>query len=122
MLSSKNRLRKKSDIDNVFKHGKTVAGRFVFLKALKNGLENNRFAFVVSLKVSKRAVDRNKIKRRLREIIKQSLDKSSGQAGLKQGFDFVIVAKPLICNKNFQEIKQDINEIFNFKINKIISS
>jgi len=68
---------------------------------------------VVSLKVSKKAVIRNKIKRRLREIIRQT--------ELKQGFDFVIIAKPLIVNQNFQEIKQDLNEIFNFKIDKIIS-
>ena len=113
MLSSKNRLRKKSDIGKVFKNGKTVAGRFIFLRVAKNGLRDNRFAFVVSLKVSKKAVIRNKIKRRLREIIRQT--------ELKQGFDFVIIAKPLIVNQNFQEIKQDLNEIFNFKIDKIIS-
>lgn len=113
MLSSKNRLRKKSDIDRIFKSGKTVAGCFIFLKAAKNGLRDNRFAFVVSLKVSKKAVIRNKIKRQLREIVKQ--------AKLRQGFDFMIIVKPSIVNKNFQEIKQDLDEIFNFKINKIIS-
>jgi len=121
MLSSKNRLRKKSDINEVFKNGKTVAGRFIFIRIAKNGLKDNRFAFVVSLKVSKKAVIRNKVKRQLREIVKQSLDKSSRQAKLRQGFDFMIIVKPLIINKNFQEIKQDLNEIFNFKIDKIIS-
>ncbi|MFH1129462.1 MAG: ribonuclease P protein component [Patescibacteria group bacterium] len=114
MLSSKNRLRKKSDINNVFKKGKTVAGHFIFLRATKNELKDNRFAFVVSLKVSKKAVVRNKIKRQLREIVKQ--------AELKQGFDFMIITKPSIIGKSFQEIKQDLNEIFNFKINKIISA
>ena len=113
MLSSKNRLREKSDINKVFRDGKAVAGCFVFLKVLKNGLDDNRFAFVVSSKISKKAVIRNKIKRRLREIIKQTQ--------LKQGFDFVVVTKPSIVDKGFQEIKQDLNEIFNSKINKIVS-
>ena len=113
MLSSKNRLRKKRDINKVFKSGKTVAGRFIFIKIIANRLENNRFAFVVSTKISHKAVVRNKIKRQLREIIKR--------LEVENGFDFMIIAKPLIVGKNFQEIKQDIDEIFNFKINKIIS-
>jgi len=115
MFSSKNRLRKKNDIDNVFKKGKTAAGNFVFLRFANNNLNENRFAFVVSLKVSKKSVLRNRIKRQLREIIKKI------NLELKPGFDFLIIARPIIINKNFQEITKDINEIFNLKINKIIS-
>jgi ribonuclease P protein component len=114
MLVSKNRLRKKSDIDNVFKKGKTVTGDFIFLRAVKNNLDINRFAFVVSAKISKRAVVRNKIKRQLREIIKKNILKT------KQGIDFVLIVKPQIINRKFEDIEKEINAIFSFKLNKII--
>jgi ribonuclease P protein component len=115
MLASKNRLRKKNDIDNVFKKGKAMAGGLFFLRFVKNDTSTNRFAFVVSCKVSKKSVTRNKIKRRLREIVKKlTLNTLSG-------FDFLIIAKPPIINKSFKEIEKDVNEVFYFKINKVIS-
>ncbi|HPJ80276.1 MAG TPA: ribonuclease P protein component [Candidatus Portnoybacteria bacterium] len=112
MLSLKNRLKKRNDIDRVFKNGKTIAGKFIVVRAVKNQLENNRFTFVVSKKTSRKAVVRNKIKRQMRESIRK--------LKFKNGFDFVVIALPAIVDKKFLEIKQDINEIFNFKINKII--
>jgi len=114
MLSSQNRLRKKSDINNVFKEGRTVAGNFIFLRAAKNKLNTNRFAFVVSFKVSPKSVLRNKIKRRLREAVKKIIPE------IKRGFDFIIIAKPEIIDKKFKAIQEEINEIFNFKFDKII--
>ncbi|MBA7496102.1 Ribonuclease P protein component [subsurface metagenome] len=95
---------KKKDFDNVFKKGKSKAGKLVFLKMLKNNLEANRFGIIVSTKISKKAVHRNKIKRRIREIIRQ--------AGIETGFDIVVVAKPKIINKNYQEIKNDLENLF----------
>lgn len=113
MLASQNRLRKKNDIDNIFRKGKTIASGLFFLKFIKNDFKVNRFAFVVSRKISNKAVERNKVKRRLREAVKQF--------AISQGFDFIIIARPVIVKANFQEIKDSINEIFNSKINKIIS-
>ncbi|MCX6730005.1 MAG: ribonuclease P protein component [Candidatus Portnoybacteria bacterium] len=115
MLASKNRLRKKNDIDNVFKKGKAVAGGLFFLRFVKNNLNTNRFAFVVSCKVSKKSVTRNKIKRRLREMIRKIIP------DIRPGFDFLIITKPLIVDKNFEEIKRDINEVFYSKFNKAVS-
>ena len=106
MLTQKNRLKKRKDIENVFKKGKTIAGRLVFLKLLKNKLDFNRFALIVSLKISKKAVVRNKIRRQLRALIKDSL------SDIKTGFDILIIAKPEIIDKNYQEIENDIEKIF----------
>ena len=114
MLVSENRLRKKRDIDNVFKKGKTITGNFIFLRIVKNDLDINRFAFVISTKISKKAVVRNKIKRQLREIIKKDILKT------KQGFDFILIAKSQIINQDFKGIEKEINAIFNSKLNKII--
>ena len=114
MLASENRLRKKSDITRVFEKGRSAAGNFIFLRFAKNDLSINRFAFVVSSKVSPKSVLRNKVKRRLREIIKKIIPE------MRQGFDFVIIAKPGIINKKFENIQKEINEIFDFKFDKII--
>lgn len=95
---------KKKDFDNIFKKGKAIPGKFIFLKVLKNNLDNNQFGIIVSTKISKKAVIRNKIKRQLREIIKQT--------NIKIGFDIVIVTKPEIVNKNYQEIKNELEDLF----------
>jgi ribonuclease P protein component len=115
MLPSKNRLRKKSDINNVFRQGAHIAGNFVFLRFAKNNLNANRFAFVVSSKISKKAVLRNKIKRQLREIFKKIAFKQ------QPGLDFLVIAKPGIVGKKFKDIEKEINEAFDSKNNKIIS-
>lgn len=43
------------------------------MKMRENGLPHSRFGVVVGLKVSKKAVKRNLIKRRLREIVRKHL-------------------------------------------------
>jgi len=73
---------------------------FFHLKFKPNNLAKNQFKIVVSLKVSKKAVVRNKIKRRIREVLKQ-LD-------IKQGYDIVIITHNEILGKNFIEIKNAI--------------
>ena len=71
----------------------------------KNDLNFSRFAAVVSLKVSKKAVVRNKIKRRLRKIFTENLE------NLKGTFDIAITAKPAIFEKSYLEIKTATEEL-----------
>jgi len=65
MLPKQNRLKKKKDCDSVIKQGRHNADRFLVLKIQRNSLEQSRIGFVVSKKISKKAVERNRIKRRL---------------------------------------------------------
>lgn len=102
MLPLKNRLKKKKDFDEVFKKGKGIEGFFLFLKIKNNDLEESRFGFIVSQKVSKKAVIRNKIKRRLRETI------ASKKNFIKQGLDVVVLAKKGAERKNFLETKEEL--------------
>ena len=105
MLSKANRLRLKKDFEKVFKQGKGFQQGFLFLKIIENDLGKTRFGFIVSKKISNKAVVRNKVKRQLREIIRKQLDQ------IKQGFDIVIVALPGIENQEFQEIKKTIDNL-----------
>lgn len=106
MLSEANRLKKKKDLERVFRRGQGFKEGFLFLKIVSNNLKTSRFAFVISLKVAKKASLRNKIKRRLREIIKIKLPK------MKTGFDIVLVTFPGIETQDFQEIEETINKLF----------
>lgn len=106
MLPSKNRLKKKKDFERVFKEGKGVKEEFLYIKVVANNLTVSRVGFIVSQKVSKKAVLRNKIKRRLREITKEKLPK------IKQGLDIVLTATPEAAAKDFSEMEKEVDRIF----------
>ncbi len=99
MLAKNNRIRLDKEFDRVFKAGQSFYGKVLGLKVAQNTLEFSRFGIMVSLKVSKKAVIRNKIKRQIRSIISQELPL------LKPTKDVVIIAFPLILDKNFKEIQ-----------------
>jgi ribonuclease P protein component len=95
------RIKKSIDFEKIFQTGKTITGRFVFLKIKKTKNKNCRLCFVVGCKVSKKAVERNKIKRRLREALKGIY------LELVPGYDIVIIAKKEVLGKSYTEIKED---------------
>ena len=84
MLPIKNRLIKKGDFEKVFREGRGVSSGPVFLKFRKNGLEEVRLGIVVGIKFSPRAVERNGVKRQMREFFRRELERIRG------GFDIVI--------------------------------
>jgi len=98
MLNKKNKISKKKETENVFKKGKSSFDKFLGIKVLKTENKTTRFVIVVSTKVSKKAVERNKIKRQLSEIARLNLKM------LKPSHDFFILALPPVINKNFHEI------------------
>ncbi len=65
MLSREKRLRRERDITRVYHKGRYGGGSNIQVKALATGYPASRAAIVVSKKVSKQAVTRNRIKRRL---------------------------------------------------------
>lgn len=63
---------------------------------------------VVSSKISKKAVVRNLLKRRLRQILKDVLKQETYLVSL----NIAVVAKPGISVINFQELKKDVIKLF----------
>lgn len=107
MFNKVSRLRKNKEIEQVFKEGKAFYTDLCGLKVKENSLFRPRFAVVVGKKVSKKAVERNLIKRRIRASIKENIEQ------LNQKFDYVIIAKAGIKNKDQKEINQNLLVCFN---------
>lgn len=106
MLSKKNRITEEKDFDRIFKKGKSFKENFLILKIIPNSLQINRFAFIISKKVSKSAIVRNKIKRQLRELTKIKID------GIKKGFDGVFIVLPGLEDRDSLELKNIFNNLF----------
>ncbi len=72
MLAREFRLSKTLDIRRVFQRGSSCASPFFSIKFLRNPSPTSgfRFAVIVPNKISKKAVVRNRIKRRLREMVR----------------------------------------------------
>ena len=109
MFAKKYRISKDSDFNKIFRNGKSFYGDFFMVKVLKNDLEFNRFAVVVSKKVSLKAVVRNKIKRKLREVLKKNVDL------FPENCDVIVYANKSILNKSFDEIEEKMKTCFRKK-------
>ena len=107
MLVKENRLRLKNDFKRVFKKGKFCQEEFLAIKIAPNDSETSRFGFIVSKKISKKAVVRNKIKRRLRESVRLKLKDGL----IKNGFDAVVITRPRIVDKSFFEIDGAVGKL-----------
>lgn len=92
MLKKKYRLGSKAKV----KFKSFLSTPFFLLKISENNLANNRYRFIVSKKVDKRAVIRNKIKRMLSLCIEDIFEET------KTGYDMLFLAK-----KELSGIQQD---------------
>lgn len=97
----KNSLSKEKDILRALR-GRPFFSKYFTIKAIKGPENDFRYTVIVSKKVLKLAVDRNKFKRRVRSIIGSQL------AQIKKKIDFVVVAKKGVEKASFTEIKEDI--------------
>ncbi|MDD2753277.1 MAG: ribonuclease P protein component [Candidatus Portnoybacteria bacterium] len=102
MLSRVNRLNKQKDFDGVFGCGKNKQDGFLVLRYIPNSFKYSRFGIVVSAKVAKRAVDRNRLRRQMSEILRLN------QKNIKPGFDVVLVAKTKSLGVEYGRLKESL--------------
>lgn len=83
----------------VYEKGSSLKNSFLVLRAFPNDLIVTRYGFSVSRKVGK-AVTRNKIKRWLREILRETQ--------VKSGWDLVFIVRPRVIEAGYWELKKAV--------------
>jgi ribonuclease P protein component len=107
MLKKENRLVKKVEIDGILKAKKKVYFKNIQIKLAKNNVSKFRSLVVVSKKISKRAVKRNRIRR----IFNSFFVKLQGDGRLPSGIDVMI----LIKNKDIL-----VEKVWDFYFEKVV--
>lgn len=79
-------LKKNHEFRRMYRKGASAVGPYMVVYCRKNRLGHNRLGITVSVKLGK-AVKRNRIRRRLREIYRLNLDR------LRPGWDLVLVGR-----------------------------
>lgn len=106
MLALQHRLTKKKDFEKIFKQGRAYYTKLLGIKILFNQTELSRFAVVVSAKVSKSSVKRNRLKRQIRQALREL------SWEIISGFDLIIMALPGLLGKDYLVIKGELEKIF----------
>ena len=95
-------LTKRAQYQKVYKLGTAQSDQFIVIKALANGFEYNRYGFSVSKSLGK-AVTRNRVRRRLKEIVRLTL--------IKPGWDIVIIVRRSAADADYQQIKSSVERL-----------
>lgn len=102
-MHKKHRLRANADFQRLRREGRTLVHPLLVLSALPNDLEHSRFGFAVGRRVGQ-AVKRNWIKRRMRESIRQRLQRQE----IAAGWDVILIARHPIRDASFYQVDEAI--------------
>jgi ribonuclease P protein component len=92
-------LTKRAQFGLVYDEGSSWVSNTIVMKALPNGLDLSRYGFAVSRRVGK-AVVRNRVKRLLREILRQTL--------LQPGWDIIFIARSSAARANYASLGKSV--------------
>ena len=100
MLKRVNRLKKRYQFNYVYKSGEHFSGEHMVLYVASSKTKNIKVGLAVTKKVG-HAVVRNKVRRRLREIIKKQVPI------LKQNNNIIVVARDNITEASFEKLSNE---------------
>ncbi|MXY72232.1 MAG: ribonuclease P protein component [Dehalococcoidia bacterium] len=96
-------LRRRADFEQVFVSGAFVGGRTVSLRILERGEGPTRVGFAVGKRLDKRAVIRNRVRRRLREVLRR--------LELRDGYDVVVIGKRPALTEGASALREDVAKV-----------
>ncbi|MBP3432025.1 MAG: ribonuclease P protein component [Clostridia bacterium] len=97
------RLRKNNQFNYIYKKGERVHTENFTLFVVKSKYQSYKIGFSISKKLGK-ANKRNKLKRRMREIVKN--------LNIPSFCNYVLLAKENSVNLEFQQLKNELKRIF----------
>ena len=105
MLKRVNRLKKRYQFNYVYKSGEHFSSEHLVLYVSSSKTKSIKVGFAVTKKIG-HAVVRNKIRRRLREIVQKQLQ------SLKQNFNIIVVAKESVSEASFEKLTLELTKLF----------
>jgi len=99
------RLKKRRDFLAAAKGHRTARRAFVLEALARDDSGEPRFGFTVSKRVAKKAVERNRIRRRLKETVRLS-----AEGNTRPGHDYVIVGRIKALSEPFSQLKAALAE------------
>lgn len=105
-LSRREIIKRKKEVEGVFSSGKAYRGDFLTLRieSSKESSERPKFAFLLAKKI-KGAVRRNRIKRLMREVVRQKKKLFS------PGDKVIVIASPQAQDKSMREFQLDFSNL-----------
>lgn len=108
MIGKKNRFHGYSSLRAVYQKGATVRNADYSIRYLKNNKRKDyRVAVVVSKKVAKSAVERNRIRRRIYEIVRQLDQPINGPQDI-----VITIFTSKVAAVDYQELEASLSKLF----------
>lgn len=101
-------IKKNIEYKTVYNCNDSISDYNLVLFIKKNNFGFNRFGFTTAKKI-KKAVQRNVIRRRLKEIVRLS------ENNLKEGYDIVLMARVNATDSDYKELEKSYNKLIKRK-------
>ncbi len=95
-------LTKPREYDSVHTRGQALTEGPVVMRSVRNGLQCSRYGFSVGRRVGK-AVTRNKVKRRMREVMRRK--------ALVPGWDIVLIGRASAAHTTYAGLERSITNL-----------
>ena len=97
-------LRRKADFDAIGRHGKSRSGRLLVLRSLRTDGPGTRIGLSTPRTLGG-AVQRNRVRRRLRDLLR-------GQLGaMSSGWDLLLIARPEAGSATYAELREALRSL-----------
>ncbi len=101
-------IKKNTEYKTVYNCNNSISDYNLVLFVKKNRFGSNRFGFTAAKKI-KKAVSRNFIRRRLKEIVRLN------EQNIKQGYDIVIMARVNAVESDYRSLEKSFNKLMKRK-------
>jgi ribonuclease P protein component len=102
-MHKKYRLRANADFERLRREGRSLAHPLLVLVVLPNNRESSRVGLAVGRRIGK-AARRNRVKRRMREAVRQRLARQEVAAG----WDILLIARRPMMDATYQQVDEAI--------------
>jgi ribonuclease P protein component len=95
-------LKKRAYFLRVYELGIAKADKYLVVKSAGNDLEYSRYGFSITKHIGN-AVVRNRIRRKLKEVMRA--------VHVKPGYDIVLIARPEIVNADYHQLAHSVTKL-----------